>query len=461
MTTSTLLWFRRDLRIDDHPALLAAAAGHADVLGVFVSDDAVLEVSGAPRRAFLAGSLAALSESMDGRLLVLHGQPARVIPRLAQEIGATAVHASADYGPYGRRRDERVAKALRDKSIEWVSTGSPYAVAPGRVRKPDGSAYAVFTPYFRGWSEHGWRGPAGSGKGVNWIDPRDVHGAKRQDPAELGRPFPGGMQLPAPGEAAALLRWREFLAGSVTGYDEDRDRPDHAGTSRMSPYLKWGSVHPRTLLADLAKHRSSGAAAYRRELAWREFYADLVFHRPESIWTSVDPVIERMPWDDGPQADERLAAWQAGKTGYPYIDAGLRQLLAEGWMHNRVRMGVASFLIKDLHLRWQQGAAHFLEHLVDGDYASNNHGWQWVAGSGAQASPFFRVFNPITQGEKFDPAGDYVRRYVPELRGIPGKQVHRPWELGDDAPRGYPRPIVDHAAERAETLRRWESRPRS
>ena len=268
------------------------------------------------------------------------------------------------------------------------------------------------------------------------------------------------MQLPEPGEAAALRRWREFLTGTVNEYDDDRDRPDHAGTSRMSPYLKWGSVHPRTLLADLAKNRSIGASSYRRELAWREFYADLVFHRPDSIWRSVDPVIDRIPWDDGPQAGDRLHAWKTGTTGYPYIDAGMRQLLAEGWMHNRVRMGVASFLIKDLHLTWQQGAAHFLEHLVDGDYASNNHGWQWVAGSGAQASPFFRVFNPITQGEKFDPAGDYVRRYVPELRGIPGNSVHRPWELSADVPAGYPGPIVDHAAERAETLRRWESRPR-
>jgi deoxyribodipyrimidine photo-lyase len=458
MTTRTLLWFRRDLRLDDHPALLAAAAD-ADVLGVFVADDTVLDPSGAPRRAFLAGSLAALSESMGGRLLVVSGRPATVIPRLARAIDATAVHASADYGPYGRRRDERVARALQQAGIEWVTTGSPYAVAPGRVRKPDGTGYAVFTPYFRGWSSHGWRAPAGSGGGVCWIDPGDVEAGDRVDPALLGPPVPDGMQLPEPGEAAALRRWREFLTGTVNGYDDDRDRPDHAGTSRMSPYLKWGSVHPRTLLADLAKNRSIGASSYRRELAWREFYADLVFHRPDSIWTSVDPVIDRIPWDDGPQAGDRLHAWKTGTTGYPYIDAGMRQLLAEGWMHNRVRMGVASFLIKDLHLTWQQGAAHFLEHLVDGDYASNNHGWQWVAGSGAQASPFFRVFNPITQGEKFDPAGDYVRHYVPELRAIAGKKVHRPWEL-DDVPAGYPDPIVDHAAERAETLRRWESRPR-
>jgi deoxyribodipyrimidine photo-lyase len=229
----------------------------------------------------------------------------------------------------------------------------------------------------------------------------------------------------------------------------------------MSVYLKWGCVHPRTLLADLAKHRSAGAASYRRELAWREFYADVVFHLPSSIWTSVDPVIDNLQWDSGPQADTQFDAWKQGRTGYPYIDAGMRQLLAQGWMHNRVRMGTASFLIKDLHLPWQDGAKHFLEHLVDGDYASNNHGWQWVAGSGPQASAFYRVFNPIGQGEKFDPTGDYVRTFVPELRGIAGKAVHRPWELGSGAPADYPAPIVDHPTERAEALRRFESRPRT
>ena len=458
---TSLLWFRRDLRLADHPALLAAAADNTDVLGVFVSDDVPLQASGAPRRVFLSGALAALSESMNGRLMVVHGRPESVLPRLAAEIGAAAVHASADYGPYGRRRDTKVEKALRDRDVDWVTTGSPYAVAPGRVRKPDGSRYAVFTPYFRGWTAHGYRGPAGSGDGVNWIDPADVAVVKRHDPDSLAAKVPAELNLPEPGEAAALATWRDFLARAVADYDDDRNRPDHAGTSRMSPYLKWGCVHPRTLLADLAKHRSAGAASYRRELAWREFYADVVFHLPSSIWTSVDPVIDNLPWDSGQEADARFDAWKRGRTGYPYIDAGMRQLLVEGWMHNRVRMGTASFLIKDLHLPWQDGAKHFLEHLVDGDYASNNHGWQWVAGSGPQASAFYRVFNPIGQGEKFDPTGDYVRKYVPELRGIAGKAVHRPWELGADAPAEYPAPIVDHPTERAEALRRFESRPRT
>lgn len=458
MTKTHVLWFRRDLRLQDHPALAAAAADGARVLGVFLADDVPLTASGAPRRAFLAAALAALNESMDGRLLVAHGRPVSMIPRIARAVGADAVHVSGDYGPYGGRRDAAVADALTAAGIEWVATGSPYAISPGRVRKGDGGRFAVFTPFFRAWTHHGWRGPATSGSGVSWIRPADVDGIAAHDPAEYGRAVPSGMTLPEAGEVAASAAWAAFLADRVDAYHDDRDRPDRPGTSRMSVHLKWGCIHPRTLLADLADRRSSGAASYRRELAWREFYADTVFHLPESVWTSVDPVIQGMQWDFGTTADERFEAWRVGRTGYPYIDAGMRQLLAEGWMHNRPRMATASFLIKDLHLPWQRGAEHFLEHLVDGDYASNNHGWQWVAGSGPQAAPFFRIFNPLTQGEKFDPTGEYVRAYVPELRDIPGKKVHRPWELPHGAPAGYPDPIVDHGEERAEALRRWENR---
>ncbi|SDO37587.1 deoxyribodipyrimidine photo-lyase [Nakamurella panacisegetis] len=454
---TSLLWFRRDLRLDDHPALLHAAES-GDVLGVFVADDTLLHVSGAPRRHFLAGCVQALSESMHGRLLVTHGRPDHVIPQLAADIGADAVHVSADYGPYGRARDERVAKALQAKGIDLVATGSPYAVAPGRVRKPDGTPYAVFTPFHRAWSAHGWRRPAGPGTDVRWVDPAGF--GHPFDPAELSARIPSGMKLPTAGETAARTVWAQFLDRGIDAYDDERNRPDHPGTSHMSAYLKWGCIHPRTLMADLAVHRSAGAASYQRELAFREFYADILFHHPETLTTSADPIIDRLTWDSGPEAESRLAAWKAGRTGYPYIDAGLRQLLAEGWIHNRVRMGVASFLIKDLHVAWPLGAAHFLDHLVDGDIASNTHGWQWVAGAGAQAAPYYRVFNPVTQGEKFDPAGHYVRAYVPELAGVPGRAVHQPWNLPGGIPAGYVEPIVDHAAERAETLRRWEQRPR-
>ncbi len=460
--TTSLLWFRRDLRLDDHPALLAAARGNAgetsDVLGVFVADEALLRSSGAPRRRFLAGCLDALSTSMGGRLLIAHGRPEDVIPRLAGRVGAGAVHISADYGPYGRARDARVEKALAATGVELVATGSAYAVAPGRVRKPDGTPYAVFTPYHRGWTAHGWRAPAGPGTEVRWLDPGPL--GTHVDPGRLSAAIPVGMNLPEPGEDAARTTWRKFLGHGMGAYDDERNRPDHPGTSRMSVYLKWGCIHPRTLLQDLGRAHSAGAAAYQRELAFREFYADILYHRPETLTVSADPVVDQLDWDTGETADQRFAAWKAGSTGFPYIDAGMRQLLAEGWIHNRVRMGVASFLIKDLHLAWQLGAKHFLEHLVDGDIASNTHGWQWVAGAGAQAAPYYRVFNPTGQGEKHDPNGDYVRKYVPELAGVAGKAVHRPWELPGGIPDGYVAPIIDHAAERGEALRRWERRPR-
>ncbi|MET3805426.1 deoxyribodipyrimidine photo-lyase [Nakamurella sp. UYEF19] len=458
---TTLLWFRRDLRLDDHPALLAAAHGPGgesrDVLGVFVADDQLLNGSGSPRRNFLAGCLDALSESMGGRLLIVHGRPEKVIPQLAAKVDAKQVHISADYGPYGRARDERVEKALQDKNVELVTTGSAYAIAPGRVNKPDGKPYAVFTPYFRGWTAHGWRKPAGSGDSVQFVDPAGLGRSVASE--KVSAALSKGMELPEPGEAAARKAWSHFLETAVAAYDDERNRPDHPGTSHMSPYLKWGCIHPRTLLADLARRRSVGADSYQRELAFRDFYADILFHRPDTLTVSADLTIDRLDWDTGKEADERFEAWKLGRTGYPYVDAGMRQLLAEGWIHNRVRMGVASFLIKDLHLAWQLGAAHFMDHLVDGDIASNTHGWQWVAGAGAQASPYYRVFNPISQGEKFDPDGDYVRRYIPELAAVAGKAVHRPWDLPDGVPKGYAPPIVDHAAERTETLRRWEQRP--
>lgn len=479
-----ILWFRRDLRITDHPALLAAGAGTSSaefnatsssrserapqtgrhrVLGVFILDPALLDTSGVPRREFLVGALRALDTSMDGHLLVLAGDPVEVLPRLAAASGARQVHITADFGPYGTERDTAVESALAAQGVDLIRTGSAYAVTPGRVRKPDGTGYAVFTPYYKSWLDHGWRKPATGS--VHWADPEVTGIADRitidslRKHTALGAA--DGVDLPAAGERAAHDAWQEFLENGVTAYDDERDRPDHAGTSHMSTYLKWGCLHPRTLLADLARRHSAGATSYSRELAWREFYADLVFQRPESVRWSVNPLVDRMEWDHGPSADEHFLAWQQGRTGYPYIDAAMRELLEQGWMHNRARMAVASFLIKDLHLPWQRGARHFMQHLVDGDVASNSHGWQWAAGAGPQASPFFRIFHPVTQGQKHDPLGDYVRRFVPELRSIAGKAVHTPWELPDGPPAGYPLPIVDHREERAEALRRWENRPRA
>ena len=242
----------------------------------------------------------------------------------------------------------------------------------------------------------------------------------------------------------------------MSGYKRMRDRPDKPGTSRMSVHLKYGAVHPRTLLADLAGHSGDGAATVRTELAWREFYADVLWHHPESARENFDRRYDALPWDSGAEADAHFEAWAQGRTGFPVVDAGMRQLRDTAWMHNRVRMIVASFLVKDLHLHWTRGARHFMRYLADGDLASNQHGWQWAAGTGTDAAPFFRVFNPVAQGERFDPDGDYVRRFVPELRDVPGAAVHRPWELPDGPPNGYPLPIVDHAEERRAALDRYE-----
>ncbi|MFM1724143.1 deoxyribodipyrimidine photo-lyase [Rhodococcus sp. PAM 2766] len=438
--SESLVWFRRDLRVGDLPTL--SAAGER-ALGLFVLDDRLLGPSGGPRRDFLYRSLSALDQQLGGRLLVVRGDPVEVVPMIAKAVGAQEVHVSADYGPYGRERDAAVAE-----HVDLVATGSPYAVAPGRVTKDDGSPYKVFTPWFKRWLDHGWRGPAGTGADtLDWIDPDDVGGRGRR--VRIPAPDAPG---PEAGEVAAHERWREFCDDDLLRYDDERDRPDLDTTSRMSVYLKFGNIHPRTMLADLARRRSRGAEQYRRQVAWRDFYADILFQRPDSARRNYDTKFDAIRHDAGRDADALFAAWCEGRTGYPIVDAGMRQLVAEGWMHNRVRMIVASFLVKDLHLPWWRGARFFMQHLVDGDLASNQHGWQWTAGSGTDASPYFRVFNPTGQGEKFDPTGDYVRRWVPELRGIGGKAVHT---LKDARPENYPEQIVDHAEERREALARY------
>ncbi len=443
--TPSLLWFRRDLRVGDLPALLQAASG-APVLGCFVLDPR-LEASSGPRRLqFLGDSLRELDATLGGRLLIARGLPADVVPAMATALGATAVHISADYSPFGVRRDRSVASALGTAGIDLVATGSPYLVSPGRVTKDDGSPYKVFTPFFRRWREVGWRGPAQTGADTaQWIDPASVSGL----PDRVAAPDPAvALDLPA-GESAARQRWAEFLADGVADYSDERNRPDRPGTSRMSAHLKFGTIHPRTLAADLDLS-SPGHAAYLRELAFRDFYGAVLHQWPHSAWRNFNPGFDAIETDDGPEARELFEAWKQGRTGFPIVDAGMRQLLESGFMHNRVRMIVASFLVKDLHLPWQWGARWFLEQLVDGDVASNQHGWQWCAGSGTDAAPYFRVFNPTAQGEKFDPAGDYVRRWVPELAGVPD-----PHRFKGGRPAGYPEPIVDHAAERAEALRRY------
>ena len=445
----TVLWFRRDLRLRDLPPLLDAAADDSDVLACFVLDPRLEASSGERRLQFLGDSLRELQTALDGRLLITRGRPEDQLPRICAAAGASAVHISADFSPFGMRRDAAVTEKLSAAGISVIAAGSPYLVSPGRVTKDDGSPYKVFTPFFRRWREVGWRGPAQTGAhSASWVDPAGIAGL----PERVDPPDPGAMlDMPA-GEAAALQRWGEFRSGGLGAYGSDRDRPDRPGTSRMSAHLKFGTIHPRTMAADLAA--DPGPAAYLRELAFRDFYASVLHQWPASAWRNWNPAFDSIELDTGAPAQAAFEAWKQGRTGYPIIDAGMRQLSQTGFMHNRVRMIVASFLVKDLHLPWQWGARWFLEQLVDADIASNQHGWQWCAGTGTDAAPYFRVFNPTAQGEKFDPNGDYVRRWVPELAGPEntGGEVHR---LKGGRPADYPEPIVDHAAERAEALRRY------
>lgn len=440
----TLLWFRRDLRLRDHPALIAAAEADGDVLACFVLDPR-LEASSGPRRLqYLGNALRQLRDDLDGRLLVARGRPEKLIPALAEDVGAASVHVTEDFAPYGMRRDQRVRAALG--SVPLVATGSPYLVCPGRVTKKDGTPYQVFTPFLRQWREIGWPKPAKSGpKSARWLDPA------QSSVSRCDIPDPGADLDIAVGETAAHRAWKSFVDNGLKNYAEERNRPDLHGTSRMSAHLKFGSVHPRTLVADL-NLRGAGAQAYLRELAFRDFYADVLHHWPASVWNNWNSQFDGIQTDSGADATRRFEAWKAGETGFPFVDAGMRQLRDSGFMHNRVRMIVASFLVKDLHLPWQWGAEWFLAQLVDGDMANNQHGWQWCAGSGTDAAPYFRIFNPVTQGEKFDPDGSYIRRWVPELRDADDAHLRK-----GQRPQGYPDPIVDHGAERTEALRRYQN----
>jgi deoxyribodipyrimidine photo-lyase len=448
----SILWFRRDLRLGDHPAL-GRAAESGPVLPLFVFDPRLLSGS-TVRTARLVASVNALAEATGGALVVRHGSPETVVPEVAREAGVEAVHVTRETTPFGRRRDDAVARSLDHQGIPLVATGTPYAVGPGSVLTGGGTAYQVFTPFSKAWREHGWPAPAPLPPRLTWAD-----GIPSDD-----WPAPGDVPTAEAGEQAALERWRAFLEDGLAGYDVDRDRPDLDATSRLSIPLKYGEIHPRTVLADLAGRErtvgrhAAGARRFVTELCWREFYADVVWHRPESAWRDLRRDLRGMVYDDParyPAVAEAVERWRQGRTGYPMVDAGMRQLLAQGWMHNRLRMITASFLVKDLHVWWPLGARHFLDHLLDGDLASNNHGWQWTAGTGTDPAPYFRIFNPVSQGRRFDPDGEYVRRWVPELAHLPGATVHQPWKHPEGYAAGYPTRLVDHDVEREESLARY------
>ena len=442
MSTRSIVWFRRDLRISDHPALVAALSESDEIVPVFIIDSKLIERTGSNGLAYLAQSLQHLDASLDKKLQVIAGQPIDVLKKLQEKYNAQSVHISAEYEPVSAAQDVEIEKS----GIKLVRTGSAYAVAPGRVLKPsDQTPYRVYTPFYRAWLTHGWRKPEQKPKSIAAVTPDSD---SRQFPDWK---VPTGVSITEAGEAAANERFKHFQKNGLDNYDEARNLAGIDGTSKMSAHLTWGEIHPRTLLAPLGQ--SKAHEVFRKEIAWREFYADVLFNNPNTETDYYAPQFAKMRYD---KPGKQFKAWCEGNTGYPFVDAAMRQLLAEGWMHNRTRMVVASFLVKDLHLEWQLGERFFREHLVDYDVASNAHGWQWTAGCGTDASPYYRVFNPVEQGKRFDENGDYVRKYVPELAHLKGIEIHEPWDVLDGYLKDYPQPIVNHATERLESLARLD-----
>ncbi len=430
----SVMWFRRDLRVEANVALQTAMS-RGRVVALFVIDPTLVASSGGPRLTFLRESLAAIDVALGGRLVVRVGDPRVVVPAVAGECTASSVYVARDFTPYGRARDRAVSEALSAVGITLKGIGSPYAIAPGTVVKPDGGSYAVFTPYWKTWrrllTERLASEPNG-GRSDDGVDPsRLVEIAS--DAFEWPANAYSDCALPPAGEVPAWERWQWFRENGLGRYADLRNTPSIDGTSQLSTALRWGVLHPLQLIEEC--DGSPEAEAYVRELCWREFYADILYQRPESSWKNLDGRFDRMQVDTDDAARQRFAQWQEGHTGFPIVDAGMRQLARTGWMHNRVRMIVGSFLVKDLHLPWQWGAKHFMDHLVDGDLASNNHGWQWVAGSGTDAAPYHRILNPTLQAERFDPSGAYAQQWIEE------------WPLVGPA-------MVDHGVERAEALRR-------
>jgi deoxyribodipyrimidine photo-lyase len=462
-----IAWFRRDLRLADNRMMQSATRDAERVWPVFVADPGLLSehASARGRVAWFAATLAALDDRLcehGSGLTVLAGDPREVLPRFAASVGAEAVYASADEDPAAVARDRGVAGAIRLSLVDDARI-----VAPGQLLTRGGEAYSLYTPFRRALDAI--------------VDGSPDRLTAAAEP-ELGRlaPRPAGFggastfpvlrsrhDLPAAGERAAADRLRAFLRSSLAGYRDERDRPDVDTTSRLSPYLRVGAISTRAVwraaltAAMRGRERADrrlvqAATTWRGELAWREFFAHVLAAQPRLATESFRREYDAMDWVDTGEADELSAAWRQGRTGYPFVDAGMRQLAASGWMHNRARLVTASFLVKDLGVDWRRGEAVFREHLLDADTQQNTGNWQWVAGVGTDAAPYFRIFNPTVQSRTFDPAGSYIRRWVPELEGVPDEHLHEPWRLRVP-PAAYPAPIVDHAEARHRTLARYRA----
>lgn len=452
----SLHWFTSDLRLGDNPALAAADGA---VAGVFVLVPAVLaRHAGAPRRlAFLYATLQALDAALrehGTRLVVLEGDPADVLPPLAARLGATRVTHAVQHEPAARVRERRVAQALARDGVAVDGAEAGLVQAAGSVRTGGGGTYRVYSAFARAWERLAV--PAAVRPPRRWVPAASLRG--------LGRdvPVPDATDaLPPAGEAAARRRLADFLAHQVADYAEARNLPARDATSRLSFHLRWGTlggaeaVRRARAAAERDPERAEGVRVWVRELAWRDFFAHLLDAEPAVVRTPLHPLAIRWRRDD-----EALRHWRDGTTGIPLVDAGMRELLATGFMHNRVRMVVASFLTRHLLLDWRLGEAHFMAELLDGQLAQNDGNWQWVAGTGADAQPFHRIFSPTRQGERFDPDGAYVRRWVPELARVAGGRIHEPWAIPPLERRGlcpdYPPPVVDLAAGRARALAAFE-----
>jgi len=463
MPSTALVWFRRDLRVHDHPALAAAVAGHDRVVPLFVLDERLLHgrFESGPRTAFMLGSLRALDAELRGRggaLCVRSGRPEQVVAQLAAQVGAAAVHWTSDVSAFARRRDGAVAAALRDAGVQARPHGGNYCADVSLPRSRAGRPIIVFTPFWKAWERLERRAVLDAPGRVPLPDGLDAgalpDGPRLQD--ELPAPFC------EPGEAAARAALDAWLDGPVGRY-ADRHDDLSGGTSGLSPHLRWGSLSAREVEERARSHGGEGAGAFVRQLAWRDFYAHVLLLHPDNARLEFQERYRDLEWDDD---DELFAAWREGRTGYPLVDAGMRQLAASGWMHNRARMVAGSFLTKTLHLDWRRGEWWFERMLLDGEPAQNNGNWQWIASTGVDPAPYFRrMFNPVLQQQRFDPRGVYVRRWVPELADVPDAHLAEPWAMSAEQQqaagcvigREYPEPVVDHAAERRVALERYRA----
>ncbi|HEY3335423.1 MAG TPA: deoxyribodipyrimidine photo-lyase [Candidatus Limnocylindrales bacterium] len=459
MPSIAIAWFRRDLRLHDHPALTATIEAADVVIPLFVFDETLLggRFASANRTWFMRESVAGLSRALAERgaaLRLVVGRPADVVPAFACETGATQVFVTRDAAPYGRRRDRELAHRLAADGVTMRARRGLYVHEPDEVLTRDGRPFTVYSPFRRAWEALERRPVLAAPDRI----PGPATGARRRDPIpEVPPPTADRALIPVPGEAAARDRLAAWLARGVDGYADTRNRlDDEDGTSRLSQDLRWGLLSPLEIV-ERADGAGEGRRVFTGEVVWREFYAHVLWHYPRVLHEPFQEAFAGLRVADDPAA---LEAWAAGRTGYPIVDAAMRQLRASGFVHNRARMIAASFLAKDLLLGYRLGEAEFMRHLTDGDVASNNGGWQWTASTGTDPQPYFRIFNPVLQGRRFDPDGAYVRRWVPELALVPGARIHEPWTMTADEQTAarvrigtdYPAPIVDHPSARERAL---------